>query len=77
MQLYEEMIESEIIDVVKNYLRDLDFDCGSIIKSKAEILVESVYNILQNEELDDFMKIDKIVEEFNNQGVSCGVCHDF
>lgn len=77
MELYEELLIQIVEDYIGNHFSELGLDFEQIIRERAIIILQEIKEIIQNAALDDFMKIDKIVDILSENGINSGCCHDF
>ena len=78
MELYKEMLakvlESQTIEVTFPHLQ---IDASKIIELRAYQALQKIKAIIENDDLSDFMCIEKIVCLLEDLGTDCGNRHDF
>lgn len=81
MNLKLELIANALADDIKDHLNYLEesgkINTKKIADTKATKVLAEIQNVLGREELDDFYKIEKIVNIFEKHKISAKGCHDF
>ena len=77
MSIKKELLKGYIIDCINNYVSDFDFNCDDISDSKAICILSEIWQIIKNNDLSDFEKIEEIMCVFEKNNISTGACHDF
>lgn len=72
MRLLEEYLMQNM-----RVIEHITSDFNEILQSQFVQIVEEVQAVLQNEQMNDFYKVEEIVEIYEHHGISTGNCHDF
>ena len=77
MDIKKELIAQNIgLKIIDNVLNEkIDYD--EIVQTNSLNALEEIKMIIQNHELNDFMKIEKIVDVFIKHNIDVNGCHDF
>lgn len=74
MELINELL---YVDIGRSTIERYKIDYNSIVQTKALNALGEIKTIIHNGQLDDFMKVDGIVEIFIKYNIDTGGCHDF
>ena len=77
MDIKLELLSNHICDAIRENLDTLDIDPQKIADTKATKILGEIKEVICNDELDDFMAIDKIVDIFSKYKIDSGCRHDF
>lgn len=77
LELEKSLIYNELGRLIANYILTNELDFKDIIDSKSAEILNAVKNIVSNEQLSDFEKIDDIVTLLNAYDIDTNNCHDF
>lgn len=77
MKIKTELLKRYIADYVINQFEDFEIDAHSVANSVAIKVLSRIQEIIKDDELDDFMKVDEIVCVFEEYKIDFGGCHDF
>lgn len=77
MELYKEMIYTEIGMLMFEAFNNTEFDFIEIINSKSLQALQKIKTIINDDSLSDFDCIEKIVRVFEDMGSDGGVRHNF
>lgn len=77
MKIKLELLIRVIIDFVRCNIEEMEIDADKIVDTAATKALEEVRDVIQDKTLDDFMKVDKIVDVLNWYYIDTGECHDF
>ena len=71
------MLCRDIGRAIIEHFETVDIDYNKIVQTNALDTLQGIKEIICNETLDDFMKIDEIVNVFIKYNIDSGGCHDF
>ena len=77
MTLTDELLCRDIGRSVLEYYKIMEIDYNQIVQTNALNALGEIKEIILNVMLDDFMKVDKIVDVFIKYAIDKGSCHDF
>lgn len=78
MRIKTELLKVFISDFINCHIDDiLEVDADEIANSVAIKVLGEIQEIIKDDELDDFMKVDEIVSLLNDYKIKTGGCHDF
>jgi len=77
MDIIDELLCQDIGRSLIEYFKIIEIDYDKIVQTKALNALEEIKRIIRNNMLDDFMKIDEIVNVFIKYNIDTGGCHDF
>ncbi|MBQ7794375.1 MAG: hypothetical protein IJ366_07665 [Clostridia bacterium] len=83
MKIEFELFAKAIVESISCILNTMDdkaeekVDVSKIAESIAVRALDDIKNVICNEELNDFEKVDEIVEILYKNNIDTGSCHDF
>lgn len=77
MNIKTELIKSYIAENICRGITDFDIDEDKVADTVAINALGEIQQVLRNDRLDDFEKIEEIVVIFEKYNLDAGVCHDF
>ena len=75
-KLSRELIYHDIGKTMVERYKVCEVDCDAVVQTKALKALRAVQHIVHSG-LDDFLKVDAIVDVFIKYGIDFGPCHDF
>ena len=76
MKIKTELLRLFISDYVKARIEDFEIDANEIANTVAIKMLAEIQEIIKDDELNDFMKVDEIVCVFEENKIDFGNCHD-
>lgn len=77
MDIKLELLSNCICDAICENFDTLNINQKELIDTKATKILGEIKEVICNDELDDFMAIDKIVDIFSAHNIDVGGRHDF
>ena len=77
MDIKLELLSNCICDAVRENLDTLNITPKKLVETKATKILGEIKEVICNDNLDDFMAIDKIVDIFSKYKIDSGCRHDF
>ncbi len=77
MNIKLELLSEPICDIVRSRLEDIDIDADKIAQTAAIAALTEIQQVLGEEDLSEFDKIEGIVMIFEKYHLDFGGCHDF
>ena len=77
MDIINELLCQEVGRRMIESFKAVEIDYDKIVQTKALTVLEKIKRIIRNDRLDDFMKVDEIVNVFSQYNIDTGGCHDF
>ena len=77
MELSKELLYPEIGKMVFKHIESTSIDYSAIAEKKSMQALDEIKKIIHNEALNDFERVDAIVEVFVRFNIDIGGCHDF
>ena len=62
---------------ILDYMNESVAEIRASVNREVMIIIREVIDILCDSSTDDFTKVDKIVDVFNERGIYCRGCHEF
>ena len=75
MDLVNDMIDNELINIMPEILKMIDF--AKIIDLKSLYALEKIKAVIENDSLSDFECVERIINIFEELGSNGGNRHDF
>ena len=76
MKIQSELLKSYLAEALFQYLQEFPGDILQETESLAFRMLEGIKHILENTELDDFEKVEEIVDVFRSFKIRVSGCHD-
>lgn len=76
MKIKTELLKVFISDYVRARIEDFEIDANEIADTTAIKMLAEIQEIIKDDELNDFMKVDEIVCVFEDYKIDFGNCHD-
>jgi len=77
MDIKLELLSGALVDAIQEIFIIKEFDSKTLIDTKATKILGEIKEVICNDDLDDFMAIDKIVDIFTKYKIDIGGRHDF
>ena len=77
MKIKTELLRVFISDYVRARIEDFEIDANEIADTTAIKMLAEIQEIIKDDELNDFMKVDEIMCVFEDYKIDFGNCHDF
>jgi len=75
--LMKKLLYRDIGRVMIEHHNNSNFDYNKVVQTNALKVLKDIKIVLKNNDLDDFIKIDHIINIFIYHNIDFGECHDF
>lgn len=73
----ESLLYRDVGKIILHSIKSLDINYEQIAKINSVLIINEIQKIIINTLLDDFEKIEEIINIFKKYGIDAGSCHDF
>ncbi len=73
----ESLLYRDVGKIILHSIKSLDINYEQIAKINSVVIINEIQKIVTNTMLDDFEKIEEIINILEKYGIDAGSCHDF
>ncbi len=77
MNIKVELVKNHIADFINSHIDEFEINADKIANTVATNMVSEIWEIVKNDNLNDFEVMEEIVLVFEKRGINSGSRHDF